>query len=77
LVNLTGLEPDSLKKFFFASFGANPLVVFGYNGGHYRLNPLKKSFFKVLTVFTSGKGSENKDFSRSHTQVFQAENLRV
>ena len=44
-VNLTGLEPDSLKKFFFASFGANPLVVFGYNGGHYRLNPLKKSLF--------------------------------
>ena len=45
LVNLTGLEPDSLKKFFFASFDANNLVVFGYDGGRYRLNPLKKSLF--------------------------------
>ena len=75
--NLTGHEPDSLKMFFFASFDANALVVWVYDGGHYRQNPLQNLRFKVLRSFHVRKIFQTKGFERSHTQVLQVKNLHA
>ena len=50
-VNLTGLEPASLKLVFSASFVKCVLVIFIYNCAHLRQNLLKNTYFKVLRSF--------------------------
>ena len=76
VVNLTGLEPDSLKTFFLAPFGGNALVVCSYDGGPYRQNPLPNLRFKALRGFHERKIFQSKGFECSHTQVLQTKILR-